>query len=264
MDEFFCGIDIGSLSCEAVLVDAAGVIRGWQEMATRPNHLQTAREILDRLLTATGLDEGRIAAVVGTGYGRRNIPFADHQVTEISCHARGAAACFPAVDMLIDIGGQDSKVIHVDGTGMVLDFAMNDKCAAGTGKFLNVMAQTLQLSLSDLGPVSLQARKGTEISSMCTVFAESEVISLIAAGEPVAEIAWGVHLAMARRVASMAKQLGLKGRPAFTGGVALNAGMIKALEIALGVALLVPEVPQIVGAYGAALLARDRFMDEKP
>ncbi len=254
MEKIACGIDIGSMSTEAVLAVGDGSLLVWVEVPTRPNHQETASEVYATLLQAAGLESGQLDIVVGTGYGRRNIPFASRQITEISCHARGVVACFPEVRMLIDIGGQDSKVVHVDADGRVLDFAMNDKCAAGTGKFLNIMAQTLRFDLAELGSCSLQADKGAEISSICTVFAESEVISLIAAGSPVNEIALGVHQAMARRVISMVKQLGLRIPLAFTGGVARNPGMVKTLEIGLKVQLSVPDNPQIIGAYGAALL----------
>ncbi len=260
MESCACGIDVGSMSTEAVLVDGSGGLAFWVEVPTRPNHRETAAGVFEQLLQKSGLEAGRIGIVVGTGYGRRNIPFADRQLTEISCHARGAAACFPGIRMLIDIGGQDSKVIHVDDEGRVLDFAMNDKCAAGTGKFLNVMAQTLHLELPELGNCALEAGQGTEISSICTVFAESEVISLIAAGSPVPEIALGVHQAMARRVISMVKKLGLKTPLAFTGGVARNPGMVKSLEEGLGVELMVPDNPQVVGAYGAALLGMEMII----
>ncbi len=254
MEKFSCGIDIGSMSTEAVLAAGDGSLLDWVEVPTRPNHQETASEAYEKLLQTAGLESRQIDIVVGTGYGRRNIPFAGRRITEISCHARGAVACFPEIRMLVDIGGQDSKVIHVDADGRVLDFAMNDKCAAGTGKFLNVMAQTLRLALTELGSCSLQTDKGAEISSICTVFAESEVISLIAAGSPVDEIALGVHQAMARRVISMVKQLGLKSPLAFTGGVARNPGIVRALEKGLGVEIMIPDNPQIVGAYGAALL----------
>ena len=254
MEKYACGIDIGSMSTEAVLVAGDGQLIAWLEVPTQPNHRETASGVFQQLLETAGVQVAQVNMVVGTGYGRRNISFASRRITEISCHARGAVACFPEVRMLIDIGGQDSKVIHVDAAGRVLDFAMNDKCAAGTGKFLNVMAQTLRLDLSALGSCSLQADQGAEISSICTVFAESEVISLIAAGSTVSEIALGVHQAMARRVVSMVKQLGLKTPLAFTGGVARNPGMVKSLEEGLAVELMVPEVPQIIGAYGAALL----------
>jgi predicted CoA-substrate-specific enzyme activase len=262
-----CGIDIGSTSTEAVLVDENGRVLVWREVLTVPGQAALAAALLEELraqLEAELRQDARGVAgspavpetlVVGTGYGRRNVPGARRTVTEISCHARAAAVCFPGARGVIDIGGQDSKVIRLDAEGRVDDFLMNDKCAAGTGKFLQVMAQTLHLELEELGPCSLNAEAVREITSTCTVFAESEVISLVAAGESVPTLAASIHRAMARRVAGMVRQLRLAGPLVFTGGVARNPGMVRALEEVLDLALWVPEHPQIMGAWGAALMA---------
>jgi predicted CoA-substrate-specific enzyme activase len=194
---------------------------------------------------------------VATGYGRVAVAFADRQVTEISCYARGIHHLYPQVQTVIDIGGQDSKVVAVGPGGRPLDFAMNDKCAAGTGRFLEVMARALQLDLAEIGPNALRARRAADISSTCTVFAESEVISLVARGVDREEILAGICQAIARRVGAMARRVGVVPPVAIAGGVAKNVGVVNALEQFLGEELLVPPEPQIVGALGAALLARD-------
>jgi predicted CoA-substrate-specific enzyme activase len=178
-------------------------------------------------------------------------------VTEISCYARGIHHLYPEVQTVIDIGGQDSKVVAVGPRGRPLDFAMNDKCAAGTGRFLEVMVRALQMELKELGPSALRARRAANISSTCTVFAESEVNSLVAEGADREEIVAGLCRAIAQRVGAMARRVGVEPPVAFAGGVAKNVGVVRALEEALGAQLVVPEEPQIVGALGAALVARD-------
>ncbi|RLB74434.1 MAG: 2-hydroxyglutaryl-CoA dehydratase, partial [Deltaproteobacteria bacterium] len=191
------------------------------------------------------------------GYGRLRISFADKEVTEITCHAKGAHFLFPGTRTVVDIGGQDSKVITLDEEGNVTDFVMNDRCAAGTGRFLEVMAGVLETDLENLGRLSLQAKKGVSISSMCTVFAESEVISLIADGHRREAIIRGVHESISKRIFRMTKRLRLRAEITFTGGVAKNRGMVKALEELFRTRLNIPQEPQIVGALGAALVARD-------
>jgi predicted CoA-substrate-specific enzyme activase len=178
-------------------------------------------------------------------------------VTEISCYARGIHHLYPQVQTVIDIGGQDSKVVAVGPGGRPLDFAMNDKCAAGTGRFLEVIARALELDLEDIGPRALRARRAADISSTCTVFAESEVVTLVAEGVPREEIVAGICRSIAKRVGGMARRVGVEPPVAFAGGVAKNVGVVRALEEVLGEALIVPEEPQIVGALGAALVARD-------
>ncbi|MCD7865816.1 MAG: acyl-CoA dehydratase activase, partial [Clostridiales bacterium] len=191
--------------------------------------------------------------IVSTGYGRVSIPFADKNVTEISCHGKGAHFLNPAVRTILDIGGQDSKAIRLNEHGDVIDFVMNDKCAAGTGRFLEMMARTLEISIDELGPVSLLSKEDVEISSMCSVFAESEVISLIAQNKETADIAHGIHKAIAGKAISLLKRVGLKKDFMMTGGVAKNPGVVKVLEEQLGAALYIYEQPEIVGALGAAL-----------
>ena len=250
------GIDIGSTSGEAVILNGNSILAA-SVVDTGYNSRRAAELALEKALTESGLKRGQIGPIVATGYGRIAIEFANRQVTEISCYAKGMAHIFPDVRTVIDIGGQDSKVIAVGKNGKAMDFAMNDKCAAGTGRFLEVTARALQLSLSDLGGTSAQATRDLAISSICTVFAESEVITLVAEGAERADIVAGLHRAIAKRVGAMVKRIGPNPVIAFAGGVAKNEGVKRALERELGISLVVPPEPQIVGALGAALIARD-------
>jgi predicted CoA-substrate-specific enzyme activase len=197
-----------------------------------------------------------IQGIVSTGYGRNSVSFADKAITEITCHAAGAFFINPDIRSVIDIGGQDSKVILLNDNGRVADFAMNDKCAAGTGRFLEVMARALEIELERFGAMSLESQKPSQISSLCTVFAESEVISLIAKGEKRENIVAGIHDAIGARVASMAKRVKIASPVMMTGGVAKNSGLVKALERRLKQKILISDSAQIVGAIGAALLAQ--------
>jgi len=250
------GIDIGSTSSEALILGGDEIL-AWSIVDTGYNSRLAAAQALDAALAKTDLSRGQLGPIVATGYGRIAVDFADRQVTEISCYARGIHHLFPQARTVIDIGGQDSKVVAVGPGGRPSDFSMNDKCAAGTGRFLEVMARALQLPLTDLGPCALRARRAAEISSTCTVFAESEVITLVAQGVEREEIVAGLCRAIARRVGGMARQMGVKPPVAFAGGVAKNVGVVRALEEVLGEGLSVPPEPQIVGALGAALIARD-------
>ncbi len=250
------GIDIGSTSGEALILDGDSVA-GWSVVDTGYNSRRAAEQALDVALRRTPLTRDRLERIVATGYGRVAVEFAHRQVTEISCYARGIYHLHPRVRTVIDIGGQDSKVVAIGAGGKPLDFAMNDKCAAGTGRFLEVMARVLQLDLAELGPCALRAQRPAEISSTCTVFAESEVITLVADGLSREEIAAGICRSIARRVGAMANRVGVESPVAFAGGVARNSGVVSALTEALGQRLIVPEEPQLVGALGAALIARD-------
>jgi predicted CoA-substrate-specific enzyme activase len=252
------GIDIGSTSGEALILDGDKVL-AWSIVDTGYNSGRAAAQALDVALAGSGLARDQLNPIVSTGYGRNAVAFADQQMTEISCYARGIHHLYPQVQMVIDIGGQDSKVVAIGPGGRPLDFAMNDKCAAGTGRFLEVMARALQLELTELGPCALHARRAADISSTCTVFAESEVISLVAEGVDREEIVAGLCRAIARRVGAMARRVGVEPPVAFAGGVAKNIGVVRALEEVLDEPLIVPEEPQIVGALGAALVARDGF-----
>jgi predicted CoA-substrate-specific enzyme activase len=250
------GIDIGSTSGEALILDGERVV-AWSVVDTGYNSRRAAALALDEALAQSGLAREQLEPVVATGYGRVAVEFADNQVTEISCYARGIHHLYPEVQTVIDIGGQDSKVVAVGPGGKPLDFAMNDKCAAGTGRFLEVIARALELDLEEMGPSALRARRAADISSTCTVFAESEVVTLVAEGVPREEIVAGICRSIARRVGGMARRVGVEPPVAFAGGVAKNVGVVRALEEVLGETLIVPEEPQIVGALGAALLARD-------
>ncbi len=254
----FAGIDIGSLSTDVVLLDASGRVAGSSVVGTGASTRKACVEALGRALGRAGGREPDIAFTVATGYGRENVASAGLRVTEITCHARGARHLFPDVRTVLDIGGQDSKVIRLSAGGRVIDFAMNDKCAAGTGRFLEVMARALEMDLEEMGPRSLRSKKALAVSSMCTVFAESEVISLIASGAAADDIARGIHAAVADRVAALAERVGIGPPVAMTGGVAKNPGARKALEDRLGVSLLVPDDPQTAGALGAALIAVEK------
>jgi predicted CoA-substrate-specific enzyme activase len=254
--DYFTGIDLGSLSTNAVILDADREITGFSIVQTGANSTEAAEEALDKALANAGIGREQIKGTVATGYGRGSVPFADKKVTEISCHALGAFHLFPDTNTVIDIGGQDSKVIHVGEGGKVLDFTMNDKCAAGTGRFLEVMASKLQVNLDEMGDFSLNAVGEVRISSVCTVFAESEVISLVAKNHPKEEIIRGLHRSIVNRVWSMLSTIGVQGSVTMSGGVAKNKGVVSLMEEKLGRAIHVHTEPQIVGALGAALLSQ--------
>jgi predicted CoA-substrate-specific enzyme activase len=254
--DYFAGIDVGSLSTEAVILDEKGEIAGYSIVDTGANSTQAAEQAIEKALAQAGLDRSSLKNLVATGYGRISVSFADKRLTEISCHALGAYMLFPDTGMVIDIGGQDSKVIKVGPKGKVADFAMNDKCAAGTGRFLEVMAAKLQVPLKEMGGLSLRARREVPISSVCTVFAESEVVSLVATNHPKEEILRGLHRAIVNRVWSMVMTLGIHLEVTMSGGVAKNRGVVAFMEEKLGRSIHVYQEPQIVGALGAALYAK--------
>jgi len=251
MNKHFAGIDIGSRSIELVMVDGSGDIVSSLQTDTGFDPITSA----ERLLNGASFEQ-----IVATGYGRSlfEISYDAPTVTEIKAHARGARAFFPEAETVLDIGGQDSKAIALFENGRVKKFEMNDRCAAGTGKFLEIMAKTLGFSIEDFGHKALLAEKDLNISSMCTVFAESEVTSLIAKGQNPQEIARGLHASVVRRVAGMINRVaGNMTDIVFTGGVAKNPCILQLLEQKLGRRILVPSDPQCVGAFGAALLAAE-------
>lgn len=251
------GIDIGSITTKAALI-RDGALKGSRVGFTGYNIAKAWRHVTEELLAELGIGFDAVDKIVSTGYGRASVPEAHKAITEITCHAAGVNFCAPHVRSIIDIGGQDSKAIALDDNGRVRDFVMNDKCAAGTGRFLEVMARALQVDLEDFGEISLQAEKPGKISSLCTVFAESEVISLIASGAPADDIAWGVHLAISERIASLAERIGIAPPVVMTGGVAKNPAARKALEDRFQLRFLLPGEPQLAGALGAALFAMER------
>lgn len=254
----FAGIDIGSITAKAALIRNKQVL-GTRIIPTGYNHPEAGKKVFALLLedlTARGLiDKTQVRTVVATGYGRASVEFADKAMTEIICHGAGAHFLDPNVRCIIDVGGQDSKAILLDGDGNVQDFAMNDKCAAGTGRFLEVMAQALEIPLDDLGEISLTGKEPVKISSVCTVFAESEVISMIARRKKREDIIAGIHAAAAARIASLVSRAGGRPPAVMTGGVAHNRGMIRALEDRLGWQIRINDFPQETGAIGAAFLA---------
>jgi len=251
------GIDIGSLTSKALIMEGDEILASYL-VPTGSSSRQTIQRIRDAISNQIGLSLEDLDFTVATGYGRIKVDFADKQITEISCHAKGASYLFPQVRTVIDIGGQDSKVIRINSKGKAMDFAMNDKCAAGTGRFLEVMAKALEVRVEELGELSSRAKDSLVISSMCTVFAESEVVSLIAEGYPKEEIIKGLHNAVADRTMGLVHRVGLTKEVAMSGGVAKNRGVVAALEEKLGESLNISSEPQLVGALGAALLARDR------
>lgn len=253
MDMYVLGIDSGSASTNAVIMNQNREIIASAVVRTGAKSGESAERILEEILKKAGLKQEDLDLIVSTGYGRVSIPFADQNVTEISCHGKGAHFLNPKVRTILDIGGQDSKAIRLNDKGEVIDFVMNDKCAAGTGRFLEMMARTLEISIDELGPTSLQSKENIEISSMCSVFAESEVISLIAQNKETADIAHGIHNAIAGKAISLMKRVGLEKDFMMTGGVAKNPGVVKVLEEQLGAPLYIYEEPEIVGAAGAAL-----------
>lgn len=248
------GIDIGSLTTDAVIL-RCGEIAAYAIVPTLSSSEMAAKQAYEQALASAGLEAGAVSSVVATGYGRGSIDFASKTVTEITCHAIGARALFAEANTVIDIGGQDSKVIRLAGDGRVEDFAMNDKCAAGTGRFLEVMARSLDTDLQSLGRLSLAATQDVRISSTCTVFAESEVVALVAHGAAKEDIIRGLHRSVAERIYAMVARLRAEPPFVMTGGVAKNSGVISAIEERLSTALLVPNEPQTVGALGAAIVA---------
>ena len=250
----FAGIDIGSRSIEVLVLDESAEVVNRLQSDTSFDPIEKVEQLLE------GLD---FQAIVATGYGRSffELQYDEPTATEIKAHAKGARALFPEAQTILDIGGQDSKAISLFESGRVRKFEMNDRCAAGTGKFLEVMARTLGYEIDDFGREALLAKKDLKISSMCTVFAESEVTSLIAKGESRREIARGLHESVIRRAAGMIKRVSSPGDIVFTGGFASNACSAPSLEAKMGRKVLIADEPQFVGALGAALLAAESLVN---
>jgi len=254
-----CGIDVGARTAKIAIGDPAApdaftcIIRD-----TGHDPARTGRRLFDEALAARGARPADVACTIATGYGRAALPFATASVTEITCHARGVRHHFADVRTIVDIGGQDSKVIVLDERGAVSDFAMNDRCAAGTGRFLEIVARILDLDLDQLGEVAAKASSPATISSLCAVFAESEVVGLLARGTPRHDVLAGVHASIASRIATLASRLHTAPPAVFTGGVARNQAMVRAVSRALSLELATPPDPQVTGALGAALIAAER------
>lgn len=256
---FVIGIDSGSTSTNGVVMTREGKIVDSTSILTGAKSEDSARELYRILLEKNNLTKDDIASTIATGYGRVAISFSDESVTEISCHAKGAHYINNKVRTVLDIGGQDSKAISIRDNGNVKDFVMNDKCAAGTGRFLESIAHTLGISVEELGEVALSSDKDIEITSMCTVFAESEVISLIAENNELKDIAYGVCSSIANKATSLLKRVGIEQEVMMSGGVARNKGVVKALEKKLGLPIYIPENPELVGAIGASVIALERL-----
>ncbi|MFX1560730.1 MAG: acyl-CoA dehydratase activase [Promethearchaeota archaeon] len=248
------GIDVGSTTTKGVLLDSSGNVLAKSLMLTGASATQAVEKTLQNISSLSGIDLDGIP-VISTGYGRARVELAEKSVTEITCHSIGVHHINPDIRLLIDVGGQDAKAIRVGLSGRPEDFELNDKCSAGTGRFLEVMARVLEVSLDELGPLALKSKNPSSISSTCTVFAESEVIGHIGAGEAAADIAAGVHVSMVSKIGALAKRVGVKEPACVTGGVALNPAFRYHLSNQLGVELWIPEEPQLTGALGAAVLA---------
>ncbi|MBI4285941.1 MAG: 2-hydroxyglutaryl-CoA dehydratase [Chloroflexi bacterium] len=253
---YFAGVDLGSTMTKVVIVDDAGQVVSRVISYTGAEHRHLANKVMEEALAQANVPFADLTYIVATGYGRLNVPFADRQITELTCHARGVFSFCPTVKTAIDIGGQDAKGMKISN-GRLLDFVMNDKCAAGTGRFLEVIAETLGFTLDDLGEVSLKSTQKISISSICTVFAQQEVVSRLSEGIAVSDIVAGIHDAIASRVARMVQRLKVEPEVVFTGGVARNIGVVKALEDNLGMKVFIPGNPSLTGALGAALLGKE-------
>jgi predicted CoA-substrate-specific enzyme activase len=253
------GLDIGSGSTKCVLVDAGGRARGRGEVRTRADFEKVAREALEAALADAGGSAGDVVYTATTGLGRYAVPFRDIQITDLTCGARGAATLFPEARYVLDIGAQCSRAIRLREGGKVKEFHMNEKCAAGSGGFLERAAKYLEVTVPDIGPLSLAAERSQPISSVCAVLAETEIINHVSEGATVENILRGIHNSLADRALALLKRVGLDGPVAFIGGVARQAGMVVALREKLGVPVHVPERPELVAALGAALLGLQRY-----
>lgn len=259
---YFLGIDIGSVSTDAVLIDEDGNICASSIMKTGVRHGKTIQEVTNEACEAAGIEPGKIESIVSTGYGRENVTNASEKITEVTAHAAGVLRFFPKTRTIIDIGGQDTKVIKLDESGKVEDFILNDKCAAGTGQFLENISERLGVKIEELGKISAEAEERLKINSTCTVFAGSEVVTLLSENKKVPDIVAALHDAVSAQAASMAKRVGLECEVSLTGGVARNGGIVNSVNEALKTSVNVPENPQITGALGAALRAREFMLSE--
>jgi predicted CoA-substrate-specific enzyme activase len=262
MAAYVLGIDFGSTTGKSVILDDQGNIKAACVSSKGAVSDEGVKASMAQALSDAGISVNDIVRCVSTGYGRRMLDIADRSITEITCHARGAVHMVPDARMVIDIGGQDSKVIGIDVNGLVAQFAMNDRCAAGTGKFLEVLARAVNVDLADMGAQALSAKDDIHITSMCATFAETEVISLLAEGVAKPEILGGVHSAIAKRTIGLVARVGKREPAVMTGGVAKNIAAVKHLERALDIKLIIPPDPQIAGALGAALFALDDYRNE--
>jgi len=255
----FAGIDVGSATTKAVLLSKDMRTLSFSVIPTGHDFNLSGNKVLESALQKIGKSRNCVEYLVSTGYGRRSLLIHDKVLPEIICHAKGTNHLFPKSKTIIDIGGQDSKVIELDDEGNVVRFEMNDKCAAGTGRFLEVLSGILEVDIKDLGLLSIRSKNPCVLSSVCTVFAESEVISYLSHGKAREDICAGLSRAIAKRVISMgrAAQIAYEKEIVFSGGVAKNIGVVRAIEQELGEKVLVPKEPQITAALGAAIFAKD-------
>lgn len=257
---YFGGCDVGSTYTKAVILDEEGKIVSNTTIRSKINVEESSRLAMEEVLKVIGLNTSKeLSYLIGTGYGRNKVPFADENISEISCHAMGVHITNPKVNAIIDIGGQDIKGISIDEDGTVKNFAMNDKCAAGTGRFFEAMARSFEMTLDEFSKISLTAKNVIPITAQCTVFAESEVITLVGEGKPINEIAAGIQMSVAKRCFAMAKKSGATKSLTLTGGCAKNEGLKKALEKVLNLKVVELDIdPQLMGALGAAEYARQK------
>jgi len=254
---FVAGIDIGSRGAKGVVMEDSRIV-SYTIGDTGPDSVGTAEATMDAVLEGTGLSRRDIGYVVATGYGRVLVPFANVNISEISCHARGAHWYFPSVRTILDMGGQDCKAINCDENGRVTNFIMNDKCAGGTGRFLEVIADVLQIPLEEIGPVSLQSIQNFPFSTICAVFAKSEALALLKKGVPKSDILNGLHDAIAVRCNNLLKRVSIERDFTITGGISKNSGMVKKVQEKIGLEPILAPDAQIIGALGAALFAREK------
>jgi predicted CoA-substrate-specific enzyme activase len=252
---YFAGIDVGSTMTKVVILNE-GIIASVIG-PTGPEQRRLANKVMEEALSRADVSFQAITYIVATGYGRINVPFADKQFTEITCHAKGIASLFPKAKTIIDIGGQDIKAIKIDAAGRTTDFVMNDKCAAGSGRFIEVIADALGVPLDKVGDLSLQGKNPAKISNICTIWAQQEVAASLAEGVPISDLLAGVHHSLADRIGRMVNRLRVEEKVIVTGGGGKNKGLLKALSEQLGHEILVPEEPLITGALGAALLGKE-------
>ena len=257
---FAAGVDVGSTQTKAVILDEERRVVGRALTETGSNVMRAAEQAFQQALASADAREEEVEYVVGTGYGRYRVTFGNTQVTEISCHGRGAVHMFPATRTVVDMGGQDTKAIRVSARGEIVDFCMNDKCAAGTGRFLGAASSALRIPLEDLGPTALRGERPVKISTTCTVFAESEILSWLGKGKKIEDILLGVHQSIATRSVGLLRRVGVEEEVTFTGGVARNTAMIAALNQKLALEVNVSEESHFMGAIGAALFALDHIL----
>jgi predicted CoA-substrate-specific enzyme activase len=255
LTSYFAGIDVGSTMTKVVILNG-GIIASIIG-PTGPEQRRLANQVMEEALKKTDISFQKITYIVSTGYGRINVPFSDKQFTEITCHARGIISLFPQAKTIIDIGGQDVKGIKIDAHGKIIDFVMNDKCAAGSGRFIEVIADTLGMPLDRVGDLSLESKNPAKISNICTIWAQQEVAARLAEGVPISDLLAGVHRSLADRISRMVNRLRVEEAVIVTGGGGKNRGLLKAVSEQLGHEILVPEEPLITGALGAALIGKE-------